>query len=63
VSTPLIVPEHGRTELAGRKAPQESADVARDPSPSRHRFSGLLGLGLILLIVLFTLYLALRYMM
>jgi hypothetical protein len=63
VSTPLIVPEDGRTELAVTKAPQGSADAARAPSPSRHRFSGLVGLGLILLIVLYTLYLARRYMM
>ena len=60
MSAHLIVPEGGGTELAVRKASQELADAVQ--SPSRHRVSGLIGLALILLMVFFTLYLALRYM-
>jgi hypothetical protein len=62
VSAHPIVSKDGGTELALRKA-QGLADAAPDPSPRRHRFLGLLGLGLMLLIVFFTLYFALRYMM
>ena len=62
MSAYLVVSEDGGTELAIRKAPQEPADAAQAPIPSRQRVSGVLGLGLTLLIMFFTLYFALRYM-
>jgi hypothetical protein len=63
VSAHLIVPEDGGPELAVKEISQRRADSAKDLKPSQHRFSGLLGLGLILLIVFCALYFALRYMM
>jgi len=62
VSAHLSISEDGGTELAVRTAPQQPANAAQASNPSRHRISGLLGLGLILLIVFCTLYFALQYM-
>lgn len=57
-----IAPEDGDIELAVEEAAHEPEVTKKDPSPSRHRFLGLLGLGSILLIMVLTLYFALRYM-
>ena len=62
MSAHLIVSEDCRTELEVREARQEPANPTQRSSPSQHRVSGLLGLGVILLIVFSTLYFALRYL-